>query len=231
MDDKKLEKYISRLVNLLNKNKYLIKYIERLLWRFSTTENDISENVLIAENHCNEKIRIEIQDNQVLVNIKSKQKNYEWKITPDFLTITRDYIERKSPEEKMIVCNEANFNIDGTLQYTDFWEVKTGKNPKEHVMIYDCEKGQFYGYLRMNHKIRQIRMNHKIRQESKRIYTITNFQSLIEEEKISDDNCIEVLDTLFERSNKDDYRLDSIEKKSVSYCEEILEKVKTFKKG
>ena len=41
MDDKKLEQYLLKLVNLLHGNEYLMKYIERLLWRFSTTENDI----------------------------------------------------------------------------------------------------------------------------------------------------------------------------------------------
>lgn len=223
MDDKKLEQYLSKLVNLLNKNKYLMKYMERLLWRFSTTENDILGNVLIAENHCNEKIRIEIQDNQIFVNMKSKQGNYEFMITPDFFTITRSYIERKLPEEKIFVCNEAKFNIDGILQYTDFWRVKTDKRD-EQITIYDYEKNQCYGYSKRNHKI--IEKSGEIDNKF-----ITNFQTFIEERKISDDNCIEVLDTLFEISNQNDSHLNSMEKKSTTYCEEILKKVKTFKKG
>ncbi len=227
MDDKKLEQYLLKLVNLLHGNEYLMKYIERLLWRFSTTENDILGDILIAENDCNEKIRIEIQGNQVLMNMKSKQKNYEFMITPDFFTITRNCIG-KSPKEKMIVCNEAKFNIDGTLQCTDFWRIRTGKTLKrdEQITIYDCEKNQCYGYSRINHKI--ISKNGRIHDF---ITKFTNFQTFIEEEKISDDNCIEVLETFFKNSNLNDYYLNSIEKKSPSYCEEILRKVKTFKKG
>lgn len=227
MNEHEFTQYMEDVQKILMPRKYLVQYVNQLLWAFSTDEIFVYENILFARNKRSEIIKIQINDiSDILIQFRTNRKKYEISVDQKAIKIAKTCMIKNENKETSIMDNRLYFDENGQLIYSDIWNAiikQKYTEKKEFITIY--EKDKLYGYNKYESTFKP--KNKELFCGKIEDITMMQLENLINSKKINQDN-IQILDSLFEKIN---HHLDVLIEKTPSvssYENKVLDIIRTY---